>query len=197
MVESPHSNEPEHRGKQLSIDQLPPDIFQEDPKGILPLSVSTPAENLKALVQECGVAPHKISELLHELPPRGFAEKLVDLYFTGRSVFTASNISSLTLIVQSPPISNWTRYPVSEKNFRQGCNSLYNEGAAINPNEFRFLPLLFVILAISVRLAPEHLGGDARTRRLTSSRYYWCCQLFCSIDGPVPRLTSPQLDAHC
>ncbi|EKM59964.1 uncharacterized protein PHACADRAFT_250787 [Phanerochaete carnosa HHB-10118-sp] len=153
MVESPHTNEPENHGKSLSIDQLPPDIFQEDTKTLLASAIPTPAENLKALVQECGVAPHKISELLHELPPRSLAEKLVDLYFSA---------------------SNWTRYPVSEKNFRAGCNSLYNEGAAINPNEFRFLPLLFVILAISVRLAPEQLAGDARTRRLTSSRYYWC-----------------------
>lgn len=98
MVESPHSNEPDHRGKPLSIDQLPPDIFQEDTKSLLPLSVSTPAENLKSLVQECGVAPHKISELLHELPPRSFAEKLVDLYFTGRSVWTVAKISLQSLI---------------------------------------------------------------------------------------------------
>ena len=74
--------------------------------------------------------------------------------------------------------SNWTRYPVSERNFRVGYNSIYADGAAINPNEFRFLPLLFVILAISVRLAPEHIAGDERTRKLTSSRYYWCCESF-------------------
>lgn len=86
MVESPRSGEPDTHGKALSIDQLPPDIFQEDTKSLLPMSVSTPAENLKALVQECGVAPHKISELLHELPPRNLAEKLVDLYFTARCV---------------------------------------------------------------------------------------------------------------
>jgi hypothetical protein len=173
MVESPH-NEPEHRTNSLSIDQLPQDIFQEDTKALLASSVSTPADNLKALVQECGVAPHKISELLHELPPRPLAEKLVDLYFTGRCVALRQN----GMYHFSPRLtrgSNWTRYPVSEKNFRAGCNSLYNEGAAINPNEFRFLPLLFVILAISVRLAPEQLSGDVRTRRLTSSRYYWCC----------------------
>lgn len=84
MVESPHPNESEHHGKSLSIDQLPPDIFQEDTKTLLASAISTPAENLKALVQECGVAPNKISELLHELPPRPLAEKLVDLYFAAR-----------------------------------------------------------------------------------------------------------------
>jgi hypothetical protein len=31
------------------------------------------------------------------------------------------------------------------------------------------------VLAISVRLAPESLAGDIRTRRVTSLRYYWSC----------------------
>lgn len=44
---------------------------------------------------------------------------------------------------------------------------------ATNPNDVRFLPLLFVVLAIAVRLAPEHIGVDARSRRVTSLRYYW------------------------
>ena len=26
-----------------------------------------------------------------------------------------------------------------------------------------------------MRLAPEHIAGDARTRRVTSLRYYWSC----------------------
>lgn len=46
----------------------------------------------------------------------------------------------------------------------------------LNPNNLRFLPLLFVVLAISVRLAPEHIGGDEHTRKLTSTRYYWSCE---------------------
>jgi hypothetical protein len=37
---------------------------------------------------------------------------------------------------------------------------------------------LFSVLAISVRLAPEHIAGDARTRRVTSLRYYWSCSYF-------------------
>jgi hypothetical protein len=39
------------------------------------------AENLKSLVQECGVSPHKISELLQELPPQRLSDVLVDYYF--------------------------------------------------------------------------------------------------------------------
>ena len=74
---------------------------------------------------------------------------------------------------------NWTRYPVSEKDFRSAYLSVCSNGrsglGATNLNDVRFLPLLFVVLAISVRLAPEHLTGDSCTRRITSLRYYWSC----------------------
>ncbi|KAG6332954.1 hypothetical protein ID866_6128 [Astraeus odoratus] len=43
------------------------------------------ADNLKSLVQECGVSPHKISELLQELPPQRFSDALIDHYFTAMS----------------------------------------------------------------------------------------------------------------
>ncbi|KAL4081906.1 fungal-specific transcription factor domain-containing protein [Scleroderma yunnanense] len=110
------------------------------------------ADNLKSLVQECGVSPHKISELLQELPPQRFSDVLIDHYFTA---------------------INWTRYPVCEKDFRAAYASLCANGVGANTNDARFLPLLFVVLAISVRLAPDHLAGDIRTRRVTSLRYYW------------------------
>ncbi|KAG6890571.1 hypothetical protein C0992_000579 [Termitomyces sp. T32_za158] len=40
------------------------------------------ADNLKSLVQECGVSPHKISELLQELPPARLSDVLIDYYFS-------------------------------------------------------------------------------------------------------------------
>jgi hypothetical protein len=39
------------------------------------------ADNLKSLVQECGVSPHKISELLQELPPQRVSDVLINYYF--------------------------------------------------------------------------------------------------------------------
>jgi hypothetical protein len=42
----------------------------------------TAADNLKALIQDCGVPPHKITELVQELPPRRLTDVLVDFYFT-------------------------------------------------------------------------------------------------------------------
>jgi len=87
---------------------------------------------------------------------------------------------------------NWTRYPISEKDFRSGYASICAHGrdgiGATNPHDVRFLPLLFVVLAISARLSLEHIGGDARTRRITSLRYYWSCQyLFVVISDSLKR----------
>jgi hypothetical protein len=82
--------------------------------------------------------------------------------------------------IQTLLFSNWTRYPVSEQDFRNSYASVSAHGrngiGATNPNDVRFLPLLFVVLAIAVRLAPEHIGVDARSRRVTSLRYYWSCE---------------------
>ncbi|KAI9508928.1 hypothetical protein F5148DRAFT_997334 [Russula earlei] len=114
----------------------------------------TAADNLKTLIQDCGVSPHKITELVHELPPQRFADVLIDFYFTS---------------------INWTRYPISERDFRRSYASVCVNGVGVHPNDVRFLPLLFVVLAIAVRIAPEHIAGDARNRRLTSLRYYWSC----------------------
>lgn len=117
---------------------------------------SVAADNMKSLVQECGVSPHKFSELLQELPPSRVSDVLIDYYFNS---------------------INWTRYPVSECDFRAAYASIRHNGRdgveSTSPSNIRFLPLLFVILAIAVRLAPEQIVGDARTRRVTSLRYYW------------------------
>ncbi|KAJ7179088.1 fungal-specific transcription factor domain-containing protein [Mycena filopes] len=112
------------------------------------------ADNLKTLVQECGVSPHKVAELLSELPPTRTSSVLVDYYFQ---------------------TVNWTRYPISERDFRAAYTSICEHGTngVGAPSDVSFLPLLFAVLAISVRLAPESIAGDARTRRVTSLRYYW------------------------
>lgn len=112
----------------------------------------TAADNLKTLIQDCGVSPHKITELVQELPPRRFADVLIEFYFAS---------------------VNWTRYPISERDFRKSYASVCENGVSVHPNDVRFLPLLFVVLAIAVRVAPDRMAGDARSRRLTSLRYYW------------------------
>ncbi|KAJ3736301.1 fungal-specific transcription factor domain-containing protein [Lentinula guzmanii] len=123
---------------------------------VVPVLEPSAADNLKTLVQECGVSPHKIPEILQELPPLRTSDALINYYFTSL---------------------NWTRYAISEPEFRSAYAAVCAHGShgvgATNPNDVRFLPLLFVVLAISARLAPEDLAGDARQRRITSLRYYW------------------------
>ncbi|KII95134.1 hypothetical protein PLICRDRAFT_33967 [Plicaturopsis crispa FD-325 SS-3] len=139
---SPHDGD--HMGTSKMANSLIDSVRQD--------SESTAADNLKSLVQDCGVSPHKISELLQELPPQRFSGVLIDYYFNA---------------------INWTRYPLSERDFRAAYGSICANGVSANPSDARFLPLLFVVLAIAVRLAPENIAGDARQRRLTSLRYYW------------------------
>lgn len=74
------------------------------------------------------------------------------------------------------PSSNWTRYPLPENDFRTSVAAMCSSSATTAAGDLRFLPLLFVVLAIAARLAPERLCGDVRSRRLTSQRYYWSCE---------------------
>ena len=61
-----------------------------------------------------------------------------------------------------------------------------SSSATAAAGDLRFLPLLFVVLAIAARLAPERLCGDVRSRRLTSQRYYWSCKcLYLSLCFPL------------
>ncbi|KAG8745794.1 hypothetical protein FRC10_007056 [Ceratobasidium sp. 414] len=109
----------------------------------------TPAEKMKYLVQDCGVPPHKLAELVQDLPPKSVSDALVDFYFAH---------------------INYTRYPLYEPAFRVSYDSIWANGARVSPSDARFLPLLFVVMATAVRLAPEHIGGDLRTRRITTRR---------------------------
>ena len=74
------------------------------------------------------------------------------------------------------PSSNWTCYPLPENDFRTSVAAMCSSSATAAAGDLRFLPLLFVVLAIAARLAPERLCGDVRSRRLTSQRYYWSCE---------------------
>ncbi|KAH9938163.1 uncharacterized protein B0H18DRAFT_949598 [Fomitopsis serialis] len=139
-------------GDTLQASQLPADIFQPDSKLLATLEPQNAADKLKLLISDYGFSPTRVPELINELPPRHLSDRLVDYYFSA---------------------INWTRYPIPERDFRTAYSAICAEGMMPNPNNLRFLPLLFVVLSIAIRLAPEHIGGDERSRKLTSSRYYW------------------------
>lgn len=54
---------------------------------------------------------------------------------------------------------------------------LYNKHTSVDPSNVRALPLVFIVLAMAVRLAPEEWAGDEQTRKLSSLRMYWSCEL--------------------
>lgn len=53
---------------------------------------------------------------------------------------------------------------------------LYNRHTAVDPSNVRALPLVFIVLAMAVRLAPEAWAGDEQTRKISSLRMYWSCE---------------------
>ncbi|KAL5488211.1 hypothetical protein ACEPAI_6319 [Sanghuangporus weigelae] len=112
----------------------------------------TAADLLQSLIRDCGLSENKLHELMQELPSKQYTDLLIDYYFKNM---------------------NWTRYPISEDDFRESYAALFVDRVGSNPSDIRFLPLLFVVLAIAVRLAPEAIGGNAQERKLKSSRYYW------------------------
>lgn len=67
------------------------------------------ADNLKSLVQECGVSPHKISELLQELPPLRSSDVLIDYYFSSMCVAIIA-CAYLRLIYDIPVIGPVIRF---------------------------------------------------------------------------------------
>lgn len=144
----------------------------------------TPSENLQRLIKDCGVSPLKLLELVQELPAYDFAKSLVDWFFKQ---------------------INHTKYPIHETGFRTVFEDMYKkkgEGGP-EPGNVRSLPLIFIVLAISVRLAPEEWAGDDRTRKLSSLRMYWCCEslrarlTFCwLLIQPCTYSTSIDLDCH-
>jgi hypothetical protein len=50
------------------------------------------------------------------------------------------------------------------------------QSPTIVPENVRSLPLVFIVLAMAVRLAPEEWAGDDQTRKLSSLRLYWSCK---------------------
>lgn len=85
---------------------------------------------------------------------------------------------------------NFVRYPIDETHFRQGSSrhppnsqltpsafeDIYQKSAAVDPSNVRALPLIFIVLATAVRLAPQEWAGDDKTKKLSSLRMYWSCE---------------------
>ncbi|KIJ56788.1 hypothetical protein M422DRAFT_150057 [Sphaerobolus stellatus SS14] len=116
--------------------------------------IPTPAIRMQSLVLECGFSSDMFLKVVKQLPDRNTSRTLVDFYFTS---------------------VNYARCPLYEPLFRSQYESVMMNGHNLQPADIRFLPLLFVVLALAMRLCPEPVGGSRRVRKLSSLRYalYW------------------------
>ncbi|WWD21666.1 hypothetical protein CI109_106152 [Kwoniella shandongensis] len=110
----------------------------------------TPAEQLQKLFQDCGVSPHKVTNLMRDLPPHDFASRLVEWYFQK---------------------CNYVRYPIDEFLFKQAFDTVYSDGSS--PSTVIALPLVFIVLATAIRIAPDELIASEDQKRTMSLRMYW------------------------
>lgn len=110
----------------------------------------TPAESLQRLFEDSGLNPHKVSELLKDLPERSLADKLVDWFFEK---------------------FNFVRYPIDDHAFKRAFETVYVDGNS--PPAVLALPLVFIVLAISARIAPEAVIDTEERKRALSLRMYW------------------------
>ncbi|ORY20832.1 hypothetical protein BCR39DRAFT_554723 [Naematelia encephala] len=111
----------------------------------------TPAEQLQRLFEDCGVSPHKVQNLIQDLPAKSFADDLIAWFF--------SKI-------------NYVRYPIDEHLFRQAFEDVYSS-QAIDSNHVIALPLVFIVLALAVRVAPDAWEYSEDQKRTSSLRFYW------------------------
>ncbi|KAF8308158.1 hypothetical protein DL93DRAFT_2043015, partial [Clavulina sp. PMI_390] len=113
------------------------------------------ADKFLQMIHDYGVSPQKLDELIHALPSKPDADKLIDFFF--RAI-------------------NYTRYPIFEPQFRASYEALMSATHRSHAIDLRFLPLLFIVLATAVRLGPASLSNDDASRRSNSLRYYWLAQ---------------------
>ncbi|OCF45779.1 nuclear protein [Kwoniella heveanensis CBS 569] len=110
----------------------------------------TPAEQLQKLFEDCGVSPHKVPKLLKDLPPRHLTLRLVDWFFSK---------------------VNYVRYPIDEHLFRSALEVVYS--GTSSASLVLALPLIFIVLALSIRVAPDDYVGPEDQKRTMSLKMYW------------------------
>ena len=108
----------------------------------------------KGMLQTPSLGSWQVRDLMNDLPDYKLASKLVDWFFTK---------------------VNFVRYPIDETLFRQSFEAVYAHGD-IDHTTVLALPLVFMALAISMRVAPEEWAGPEEGRKTSSLKLYWDCE---------------------
>ena len=144
---------------------------QKTSRRCLPNLVSALTKSVVPRMISVDALTDQVQEIVQELPPKPFADRVINWFF-----------SKL----------NYIRYPIDERLFRTGQSSslsshylltgqayedVYAKLPSVDPSHCRVLPLVFIVLAMAVRLAPEPWAGDEQHKKLSSLRMYWTCML--------------------
>lgn len=137
---------------------------------------------IQRLFNDCGVHPYRVTEIIQDLPPKPFADRLIDWFFAK---------------------VNFVRYPIDERLFRNctyplnaradhaAYEDVYRKAHSMDSTMVLALPLIFIVLAISVRLAPPDWAGPDQTRRASSLRLYWTSTSYQTLSGTELMRYSP------
>jgi len=138
----------------------------------------TPAENLQRLITDCGVSPHKVrlyQESADDRSKNWSRSSHRNISQTRSSIGSFLNLitfATRSMRGHSGPVRflylYWAMLMIAYEDLYQS--------PTIVPENVRSLPLVFIVLAMAVRLAPEEWAGDDQTRKLSSLRLYWSCK---------------------
>jgi len=138
----------------------------------------TPAENLQRLITDCGVSPHKVclyqgraddrSKNWSRNSHRNISQTRLSIGSFLNSIMFATQSTRGRLGPVRPLYFYWEVLMIAYEDLYQS--------PTIVPENVRSLPLVFIVLAMAVRLAPEEWAGDDQTRKLSSLRLYWSCK---------------------
>jgi hypothetical protein len=138
----------------------------------------TPAENLQRLITDCGVSPHKVCTY-HGIADDRFKNWFKNSHrnISQTRLSIGSFLNSITSAIQSMKGHLGHVSPLRDVGtwLMIAYEDLY-QSPTIVPENVRSLPLVFIVLAMAVRLAPEEWAGDDQTRKLSSLRLYWSCK---------------------
>jgi len=139
----------------------------------------TPAENLQRLITDCGVSPHKVG------PYQGRADdRSKNWYKNSHRNISQTKLSIGSFLNSTMSVTQSTRDHLGlvglalrfDRSWLMVAYEDLYQSPTIVPENVRSLPLVFIVLAMAVRLAPEEWAGDDQTRKLSSLRLYWSCE---------------------
>lgn len=150
------------RSRYSPIDHLSPQSTSCSASGKTRITLEPPSVALESILHtlsESGITKGVLISLLTDLPDKELSDTLVELYF--REI-------------------DWTRYKINRPMFMQRYNAFFDSiqhcpsNPHIDAETLKWLPLMYILLAIATLSAPEHLVGGINGQKTWSRKFYGC-----------------------